>query len=85
MAQQRPRDDDSVSEVLKLVDRLSAEQRQELYRRLNLKAWSEQWRALSAKVDEQNEGKPQLTEEEVMSEMAVLRSELKQERAQGNS
>ena len=73
MAQRKPGDKVSIDQVLKLVDKLSAEERQELYRKLDLKSWGERWRALCSKVDEQNKDLPPLTEDEIVAEMKDIR------------
>lgn len=85
MAQRKPEDKVSVDQVLKLVNKLSFEERQELYRKLDLKSWGERWRALCAKVDEQNKNLPSLTEDEMVAEMKAIREDLKAERAQSGS
>ena len=85
MAQRKPDDNVTVNQLLKLVDKLSPEDRQEFYRRLDLKSWAEKWRSLCAKVDAQGKHLPPLTEQEVFAEMKEIREELKAERAQGSN
>jgi hypothetical protein len=85
MAQGKSQDNVSVTQVLQLIEKMTDEDRQELYRRLDLKSWGEAWRALCAKVDEQTRDLPQLTEAEIVAEMKAIRAELKEERAQSGN
>jgi hypothetical protein len=85
MAPRKPRDIVSVTQVLLLIEKMTDEDRQELYRRLDLKSWGEAWRALCAKVDEQIRDLPPLTEADIVAEMKVIRAELKEERAQSGN
>ena len=85
MAQRQPKDNVTVNQLLQLVDRLSPEDRQELYRRLDLKSWGDSWRALCAKIDEQNKNLPSLTEAEIVAEMKAVRRECTDERAQSSN
>ncbi len=85
MAQRKPEDKVTVDQLLQLVNNLSSDDRQELYRRLDLKSWGEKWRALCAKVDAQSKDLPPLTEQDVFVEMKEIRDELKAERAQGSN
>jgi hypothetical protein len=85
MAQRKPQDNVSVTQVLQLIGKMTDEDRQELYRRLDLKSWGESWRALCAKVDEQTRDLPPLKEAEIVAEMTAIRAELKEERAQSGN
>ncbi len=85
MAQRKPDDKVTLDQLLQLVNQLSTDDRQELYRRLDLKSWGEKWRVLCAEVDAHSKDLPQLTEQEVFNEMKEIRNELKAERAQGSN
>lgn len=85
MAQRQPDDKITVDQVLKLVDRLSSEERQELYRMLDLKSWGERWRRLYTKVDAQNKDLSPISEDEIVAEMKSIREELKAKRANGSN
>jgi len=85
MAQRKPQDRVSVTQVLRLIEKMTDEDRQELYRRLDLKSWGEAWRALCAKVDDQTRDLPPLTDAEIVAEMKEIRAELKEERAQSGN
>jgi hypothetical protein len=85
MAQQKPERKVTIGQVLKLVDRLSPAERQELYRRLDLKSWGEDWRRLCANLDAQNKDLPPLTEQEIVAEMKIIRKEVQAERAQSGN
>jgi len=85
MAQRKPEEKVTLNQVLKLVDQLTAEERNELRRQLDDKTWGEDWRALCSEVDEQNKGLAPLSEEEIVAEMKAIRKELKAERAQGSN
>jgi hypothetical protein len=83
MAQQKP-EKVTLNQVLKLVNQLSPEDQSELRRKLD-ESWSAEWRALIKEVDEQNQGTPPLSEEEIVAEMKAVRRELKAESAQSGN
>ena len=85
MAQRKSEDNVSVNQVLQLVDKLSADQREELYRRLDLKIWGENWRALCNKVDRQTKDMPPLSDEDVVMELKAARDELRDGRAESGN
>ncbi|CAN5715482.1 hypothetical protein BH10CYA1_BH10CYA1_64250 [soil metagenome] len=85
MAQRKPENQFTVDQLIQLVDKLSPADREELYRRLDLKSWGEKWHALCAKVDAQGKDLPPLSEQQVFADMKEIREELKAERAHGNS
>jgi hypothetical protein len=78
MAQRKPEERTTLDQVLKLVDQLSPREQGKLRRKLD-ESWSAEWRALLKEVDEQNKGKPPLSEEEIVAEMKAVRRELKAE------
>lgn len=84
MAQRKPEEKVTVDQVLKLVDQLSPEEQGKLRRKID-ESWSTEWRALTKEVDEQNQGTPPLSEEEIVAEMKAVRRELKAESAQSGS
>lgn len=84
MAQRKPEEKVTVDQVLKLVDQLSPEEQGKLRRKLD-ESWSAEWRALIKEVDEQNQGTPPLSEEEIVAEMKAVRRELKAESAQSGN
>jgi hypothetical protein len=53
MTQRKPEDKVTVNQLLVMVDKLSTADREEFYRRLDLKSWGEKWRAPCANVDAQ--------------------------------
>lgn len=83
MAQQKT----TVDQILNLVQNLSAEERAELQRRLDASTWGDQWDKLSAKIQARFAavGEPIPTEDEVMTEVKVVREERKARRAQGGN
>lgn len=85
MAQRKPEGQDTLSQVLRLVDQLTPEEVSELRRKLDAKAWKGEWQALINEVDAQNKRLPPLTEEEIMTEVNAVREEMKAERAQESS
>lgn len=86
MAQQRqPEESPALTEVLKLVDKLSPKDRETLCRKLDLKGWGERWRALCSEVDEQNKDLPAIAEQEIVSELKELRRETRGQRDQSSS
>ncbi len=85
MAQRKPEPQFTVDQLIQLVDKLSPADREELYRKLDLRSWSDKWRALCAKVDRQGKELPPLTEQQVFAELKEIRNGLKAERGPGNS
>ncbi len=69
MARQKSEDSVSVNQILQLVDKMSADQREELYGRLDLKRRGEKWRELCNKIDRQTSDMPPLSDEDVVMEV----------------
>ncbi|HEY9784165.1 MAG TPA: hypothetical protein V6D17_02100 [Candidatus Obscuribacterales bacterium] len=85
MAQPLPEERITLDQVLRLVDKLTPEERIALRKKLSDKTWGQEWRALCKEVDKQNKGQPELFEEEIVAEVKAIREELKAERAQGGN
>lgn len=85
MAQPQPEERITLDQVLKLVDKLSPEEQEQLRKRLSSKTWGQEWRALCKEIDEQNKDQDALTEEEIVAEVKTIRKELKAERAQSGN
>jgi hypothetical protein len=82
MALQKPEEERSiVGQVLSLANQLTPDELAEVRRKLNAKAWGQEWRALCKEVDEHNKGKLQLSDEEIAAEVKAVREEMKAERA----
>jgi len=70
----------SFDQVLRLVDRLSPEQQEQLRRKLNKKTWGQRWQALCDRVQERNKTLPPLSDQEIVAEIKAAR---KARRTQG--
>ncbi|HEY9776137.1 MAG TPA: hypothetical protein V6C81_20405 [Planktothrix sp.] len=87
MAQRNPEEQSTLNQVLKLVDQLSAEEREQLSQRLDGKSWGDRWRQLEEEIEENRiaKGLPPISEEEVYAEFTEHRRELKAKGAQGSN
>jgi hypothetical protein len=87
MAQRKPENRKPLDEVLKLVDELSSEEREELSRRLDGKSWGDRWRRLEQEIEQNRitKGLSSITEEEVYAEFREHRRKQKAEGAQARS
>ena len=81
MAQPQPEERITLDQVLKLVDKLSPEDQEQIRARLNSKPKMERWQALFNKVQAQCKDLPQLTDKEIIADMKDIREELKAKRA----
>ena len=87
MAQRRPEDNSALSQVLKLVEKLSPDQQEELRFKLNCKSWGERWETLSERVKARftADGLPLPTDDEIMADVKSVRNERKDNLAQGGN
>lgn len=83
MAQQKPEEKVTLTQVLRLVDQLSPEDQAELRRKLD-QSWSEQWDQLASRIQERCKDMPPLTDEEIMAEVKIVREQRKAKRAEGS-
>jgi len=74
MAQRKPDTNDTLNQVMKLVEQLSPEQYAELRRKLDAKSWGLEWRELVKDVENDNQGEPALSDEEILAEVKAVRS-----------
>ena len=84
MAQRQP-EKPSVDQVLKLAEQLSADERDELRRKLNTKSWDERWDALTKRVRERSQQLGPISDDEIVAEMKAIKREVWTERAQSGS
>jgi hypothetical protein len=79
MAQRKPEERDKLDQVLRLVDQLSPDERNELRHKLDDKSWGDDWRKLEEELEQKRiaKGLPPLTEEEVYQEFTNHRQEQK--------
>ncbi len=82
MVQPRPEERITLDQVLKLVDKLSLEDQEQLRRTLSNKNWGKEWHQLIKDVEEDNRREPPLSDDEIMAEVKAVREEMKAERAQ---
>lgn len=75
MAQRKPEEQTTFDQVLKLVDTLTLEERQELRRRLDSGTWGERFKQLVADVAEDTKNLEPLSEEEIDQEVMDYRRE----------
>jgi hypothetical protein len=85
MAQRKPDTNDTLNQVMKLVEQLSPEQYAELRRKLDAKSWGQEWRELVKDVENDNQGEPALSDEEILAEVKAVRTEMMAERARKSS
>ena len=87
MAQRQPKEHLTVSQLLKLVDKLSPEEQEELRRQLNSKTWHERWDELSNTIRARfiAGGTPIPTDEEIMVDVKAVRNERKNRLAKGSN
>jgi hypothetical protein len=66
----------SLKQVIRLVDKLSSLEREELRRRLDFQSWDEQWNRLKSELTEQRaaQGLPPPTDEDIHAEIDAQRS-----------
>jgi hypothetical protein len=81
MAQRKPEEKVTVDQVLKLVDQLSTEEREEVRAKLNSQSKTERWQALSSKVQDQCRDLPSMSDDEIVADLKEIRKGLKGERA----
>jgi hypothetical protein len=84
MAQPIP-DRASLDQILKLVNQLPVDEREQLRLKLNTKSWAERWDALVIKVRDRNKDLPPLTDDEIVSEMKSIRKDVWAERAKSSN
>ncbi|MEZ4536971.1 MAG: hypothetical protein R3D26_18540 [Cyanobacteriota/Melainabacteria group bacterium] len=82
MAQPQPEERITLDQVLKLVDKLSPEEQEQLRKKLSNKTWGQQFRQLAEDIERDRiaKGLPRLSEEEIMAEVKAVREEMKAER-----
>jgi hypothetical protein len=87
MAQRIPEDNSALNQVLRLVEELSPEQREELRLKLNCKSWGERWETLSERIKArfQADGLPVPTDEEIVADVKAVRNERRDKLAQGGN
>jgi hypothetical protein len=79
------RKDTPIDQVLKLVDQLSQDEMALLRQKLNMRIWGQKWDQLVESIDKRNQGKPPMSEEEIMAEVLAAREEMKADRANQSS
>jgi hypothetical protein len=82
MAQRKPEEEVTVDQVLKLVDKLSPEDQEQLRLKLDQKTRHQEWRNLVAAVAEDNKGLPPLSDEEIAEEVRAVKQARRARRAQ---
>jgi hypothetical protein len=87
MAQRQPKENVTVNKLLKLVDKLSPQDQEELRRQLNSKTWRERWDELSNTIRARfiASGTPIPTDEEIMADVKAVRNERKNRLAEGSN
>lgn len=87
MAQRNPEDKVTVAQILKLVDKLSSDEQEQIRKKLSTRSWGQRFQQLCDKVEATRLAKnlPHLSEEEIMAEVKVVREEMKAERANQSS
>lgn len=75
MAQRKPEEQTDLDQVLKLVEKLTSEEREELRRRLDSGTWGERFKQLVTDVAQETKDLPPLTEEEIAQEVMDYRRE----------
>lgn len=85
MAQPQPEERITLDQVLKLVDKLSPEEQEQLRKSLSDKY--KRFQQLCDKVEANRiaKGLPRLTEDEIVAEVRAIREEMKAERADQSS
>lgn len=73
MAQRQPEESITLDQVLKLVEKLSPAEQEQLRARLDSKARHQQWRNLVAAVAEDNKDIPPLTDDEIAEEVSAVK------------
>jgi hypothetical protein len=75
MAQRKPEDKTTLNQVLKLVDQLSPEEREQLSQKLDGRSWGDRWRQLEQEIEQNRiaKGLPPISEEEVYAEFTKHR------------
>jgi hypothetical protein len=77
MAQPQPEERTTLDQVLKLVDKLTPEEQEQVRVRLNSKSKAERWQALFDRVQTRCMNLPPLTDEDIIADMKEIREELK--------
>ncbi|MBI4533003.1 MAG: hypothetical protein HY711_03570 [Candidatus Melainabacteria bacterium] len=85
MAQRKPEQQVTLDQVLKLVDRLSPDEQEQLRLKLDCKTRHQEWRNLVAAVSEDNKGLSPLSDEEIAEEVRAVKQDRKAQRAQDSN
>lgn len=83
MAQPIPEEKVTLDQVLKLVDKLTPEEQEQLRDDLSNRSWGKRFQQLCDRVEATRmaKGLSRLTEEEIMAEVKAVRDEMKARRA----
>lgn len=82
MAQRNPEEQVTLDQVLKLVDKLSPDDQEQLRLKLDRKTRHQEWRNLVAAVAEDNKELPPLSDEEIAEEVRAVKQARKARCAQ---
>ncbi len=81
MAQPQPQEQLTLDQVLRLVDKLTPEEQEQVRARLNSRSKIGRWQALFSKVQSRCKNLPPITDEDIVADMKEIREELKAEGA----
>jgi hypothetical protein len=73
MAQRKPEEQVTLEQVLKLVDKLSSDDQEQLRLKLDRKTRHQEWRNLVTEVAEDNKKLPSLSDEEIAKEVQAVK------------
>jgi hypothetical protein len=82
MAQRKPEEQVTLDQVLRLIDKLSPDDQEQLRLKLDRKTRQQEWRDLVTAVAEDNKGVPPLSDEEIAEEVRAVKQARKAQRVQ---